>query len=216
MQINIDVIQVNFGWWEVLLEVVCELVDSILVVGLLNLIIVDWDYILIVGLYWLEVVKLFGWLEIECYISILEGLQVEFVEIDENFVCIDLEMVEFGKLLMWWKEIYEILYLEIRCGVLQVNVMNCVQGNNVSECGVFMLKFFIWDIVKKLGIFVCLVEENIQIVRDIILKVQEVIQGFDCKIKKKDLLKLFCMELEQQEYVVVQLVVGKIKFVDEF
>ena len=133
MQINIDRIQVNSGRREALPDAVRELADSISAVGLLNPITVDRDYILIAGLHRLEAAKLLGWEEIECNISSLEGLQAELAEIDENFVRADLETVEFGKLLLRRKEIYEMLHPETKCGVSQANAMNRAQGNNVSE-----------------------------------------------------------------------------------
>ncbi|MCZ2001105.1 chromosome partitioning protein ParB [Enterococcus faecium] len=216
MQINIDAIQVNSGRREALPEAVRELADSISAVGLLNPITVDRDYTLIAGLHRLEAAKLLGWSEIECHISTLEGLQAELAEIDENFVRTDLETVEFGKLLMRRKEIYEILHPETRCGVSQANAMNRAQGNNVSERGASTSKSFTRNTAKKLGISARSVEENIQIARDITPKAQEVIQGSDRKIKKKDLLKLSRMEPEQQEHAAAQLAAGKIKSADEF
>lgn len=216
MQINIDAIQVNSGRREALPDAVRELADSISAVGLLNPITVDRDYTLIAGLHRLEAAKLLGWSEIECHISTLEGLQAELAEIDENFVRADLETVEFGKLLMRRKEIYEILHPETRCGVSQANAMNRAQGNNVSERGSSTSKSFTRDTAKKLGISPRSVEEKIQIARDITPKAQEVIQGSDRKIKKKDLLKLSRMEPEQQKEAAAQLAAGKIKSADEF
>ena len=110
MQVNIDSIQVNSGRREALPDAVRELADSISAVGLLNPITVDRDYILIAGLHRLEAAKLLGWAEIECNVSSLEGLQAELAEIDENFVRADLETLEFGKLLLRRKEIYEMLH----------------------------------------------------------------------------------------------------------
>lgn len=216
MQINIDAIQVNSGRREALPDAVRELADSISAVGLLNPITVDRDYILIAGLHRLEAAKLLGWEEIECNVSSLEGLQAELAEIDENFVRADLETVEFGKLLLRRKEIYEMLHPETKCGVSQANAMNRAQGNNVSERGASTLKSFARDTADKLGISPRSVEEKIQIARDITPAAQEIIQATDCKIKKKDLLKLSRMEPEQQESAAAQLAAGEIKSADEF
>lgn len=216
MQINIDAIQVNSGRREALPDAVRELADSILAVGLLNPITVDRDYTLIAGLHRLEAAKLLGWSEIECHISTLEGLQAELAEIDENFVRADLETVEFGKLLMRRKEIYEMLHPETKYGVSQANAMNRAQGNNVSERGAPTSKSFTRDTAKKLGISPRSVEEKIQIARDMTPKAQEIIQDADRKIKKKDLLKLSRMEPEQQEQAAAQLAAGEIKSADEF
>lgn len=216
MQINIDAIQVNSGRREALPDAVRELADSISAVGLLNPITVDRDYILIAGLHRLEAAKLLGWEEIECNVSSLEGLQAELAEIDENFVRADLETVEFGKLLLRRKEIYEMLHPETKCGVSQANAMNRAQGNNVSERGASTLKSFARDTADKLGISPRSVEEKIQIARDITPAAQEIIQGTDRKIKKKDLLKLSRMEPEQQESAAAQLAAGEIKSADGF
>lgn len=216
MQINIDAIQVNSGRREALPDAVRELADSISAVGLLNPITVDRDYILIAGLHRLEAAKLLGWEEIECNVSSLEGLQAELAEIDENFVRADLETVEFGKLLLRRKEIYEMLHPETKCGISQANAMNRAQGNNVSERGASTLKSFARDTADKLGISPRSVEEKIQIARDITPAAQEIIQATDRKIKKKDLLKLSRMEPEQQESAAAQLAAGEIKSADEF
>lgn len=216
MQINIDTIRVNSGRREALPDAVRELADSISAVGLLNPITVDRDYILIAGLHRLKAAKLLGWEEIECNVSSLEGLQAELAEIDENFVRADLETVEFGKLLLRRKEIYEMLHPDTKCGVSQANAMNRAQGNNVSERGASTLKSFARDTADKLGISPRSVEEKIQIARDITPAAQEIIQGTERKIKKKDLLKLSRMEPEQQEHAAAQLAAGEIKSADEF
>lgn len=116
MQVNIESIQVNSGRREALPDAVRELADSISAVGLLNPITVDRDYTLIAGLHRLEAAKLLGWAEIECNVSSLEGLQAELAEIDENFVRADLETLEFGKLLLRRKEIYEMLHPQVKNG----------------------------------------------------------------------------------------------------
>ena len=211
MQINIDRIQVNSGRREALPDAVRELADSIKAVGLLNPITVDRDYILIAGLHRLEAAKLLGWAEIECNVSSLEGLQAELAEIDENFVRSDLETVEFGKLLLRRKEIYEMLHPQIKHG-----------GDRKSEkiksraARLDSDKSFVRDTADKLGISTRSVEEKIQIARDVTPKAQEIIQDTDRKIKKKDLLKLSRMEPEQQEQAAAQLATGKVRSADEF
>ncbi len=51
---------------------------------------------------------------IECTIRDLDGLQTEMTEIDENFVRADLSLVDYGNLLLYWKEIYETLHSETK------------------------------------------------------------------------------------------------------
>lgn len=185
MQIAIDRIQVNPGRREALPDAVRELADSISAVGLLNPITVDRDNTLIAGLHRLEAAKLLGWTEIECHVSSLEGLQAELAEIDENFVRTDLEVMEFGKLLLRRKEIYEMLHPETKSGISQANAMNRAQGKNVSERGAATSKSFARDTADKLGISPRSVEEKIQIARDITPRAQKIIQDAGRKIKKR-------------------------------
>ena len=215
MQINIESIQVNPGRREALPDAVRELADSISAVGLLNPITIDRDYILIAGLHRLEAAKLLGWAEIECNVSSLEGLQAELAEIDENFVRADLETLEFGKLLLRRKEIYEMLHPETKYGVSQAKAMNRARGSNVSERGASTLKSFSRDTADKLGISPRSVEEKIQIARDMTPRAQEIVQDAGRKIKKKDLVKLSRMEPEQQEQAAAQLAAGEIRSADE-
>ena len=211
MQVNIDSIQVNSGRREALPDAVRELADSISAVGLLNPITVDRDYILIAGLHRLEAAKLLGWAEIECNVSSLEGLQAELAEIDENFVRADLETVEFGKLLLRRKEIYETLHPETKRG-----------GDRKSEkiksakCTFDSVPSFVDDTAEKLGVHRATVKRQIQIAKNLTPETKEIIQDTDRKIKKKDLLKLSRMEPEQQEQAASQLAAGKIKSADEF
>ena len=211
MRIPISEIKVNPGRRETAPVDVRELADSISAVGLLNPITVDRDYILIAGLHRLEAAKLLGWAEIECNVSSLEGLQAELAEIDENFVRADLETLEFGKLLLRRKEIYEMLHPQIKHG-----------GDRKSEkiksrpARLDSDKSFVRDTADKLGISTRSVEEKIQIARDMTPRAQEIIQDADRKIKKKDLVKLSRMEPEQQEQAAAQLAAGEIKSADEF
>ncbi len=206
MQVNIDRIQVNSGRREALPDAVRELADSISAVGLLNPITVDRDYILIAGLHRLEAAKLLGWAEIECNVSSLEGLQAELAEIDENFVRADLETLEFGKLLLRRKEIYEMLHPQVKNGGdRKSEKIRTRRARSDSD------KSFVRDTADKLGISTRSVEEKIQIARDMTPRAQEIIQDADRKIKKKDLVKLSRMEPEQQEQAAAQQAAEEIK-----
>lgn len=161
-------------------EAVRELADSISVVGLLNPTTVDRGHGLIAGLHCLEAPKLLGWTEIECNVSSLEGLQAELAEIDEKFIRTDLDTVEFGKLFLRRKEIYEVLHPRTKNG-----------GDRKSErirrraARSDSDKSFVQDTADKLGISPRSVEEKIQIARDITPKAQKIIQNANCKIRKK-------------------------------
>lgn len=211
MQVNIESIQVNSGRREALPDAVRELADSISAVGLLNPITVDRDYTLIAGLHRLEAAKLLGWAEIECNVSSLEGLQAELAEIDENFVRADLETLEFGKLLLRRKEIYEMLHPQVKNGGdRKSEKIRTRRARSDSD------KSFVRDTADKLGISTRSVEEKIQIARDMTPRAQEIVQDAGRKIKKKDLVKLSRMEPEQQEQAAAQLAAGEIKSADEF
>ena len=216
MLVPISEIKVNAGRREADPEGVQELVDSISKVGLLNPITIDREHTLIAGLHRLEAAKLLGWTEIECNVSSLEGLQAELAEIDENFVRADLETLEFGKLLLRRKEIYEMLHPETKYGVSQAKAMNRAKGSNVSERGASTLKSFSRDTADKLGISPPFRGGKNPDCQGYDPKGAGDHQDADRKIKKKDLLKLSRMEPEQQEQAAAQLAAGEIKSADEF
>lgn len=211
MQIGIDRIQVNPGRREALPDAVRELADSISAVGLLNPITVDRDHTLIAGLHRLEAAKLLGWTEIECQVSSLEGLQAELAEIDENFVRTDLEAMEFGKLLLRRKEIYEMLHPETRHGGDRKSAEIKRPKSPLDPA-----KSFVDDTAEKLKVAPRTVRRQIQIARNLTPETKEIIQDADRKIKKKDLLKLSRMEPERQERAAAQLAAGEIRTADEF
>ena len=211
MQINIENIQVNPGRREALPDAVRELADSISAVGLLNPITVDRDYTLIAGLHRLEAAKLLGWGEIECNVSSLEGLRAELAEIDENFVRADLETLEFGKLLLRRKEIYEMLHPQTKHGGDRKS-----QKIKSSKCAFDPAPSFVDDTAEKLGVHRSTIKRQIQIAKNLTPETKEIIQDTGCKVKQKDLLKLSHMEPEQQERAAAQLAAGEIKSADEF
>ena len=96
MKIAINEIKVNSGRREASLNGIDELTRSISEVGLLNPITVDPGHTLIAGLHRLEAAKRLGWIEIECTVCGLEGLEVELAEIDENVVHTALSTIEYG------------------------------------------------------------------------------------------------------------------------
>ena len=211
MQVNIDRIQVNSGRREALPDAVRELADSISAVGLLNPITVDRDYILIAGLHRLEAAKLLGWAEIECNVSSLEGLQAELAEIDENFVRADLETLEFGKLLLRRKEIYEMLHPQVKNG-----------GDRKSEkikrakCALDSVPSFIEDTAEKLSVHPATVRREIQTAKNLTAEAKTILRDSDAKLTKKDALKLSRLPPEQQEDAATQLAAGDIRSVDEY
>lgn len=84
--IQISEITIGPGRRAALPEDIQKMADSIAEVGLLSPITVDARHTLIAGLHRLEAAKLLGWVEIECNVADLDGLQAELAEIDENFI----------------------------------------------------------------------------------------------------------------------------------
>ncbi len=123
----------------------------------------------------------------------------------------DLETLEFGKLLLRRKEIYEMLHPQVKNGGdRKSEKIRTRRARSDSD------KSFVRDTADKLGISTRSVEEKIQIARDMTPRAQEIVQDAGRKIKKKDLVKLSRMEPEQQEQAAAQLAAGEIKSADEF
>ena len=114
--IQISEITIGPGRRAALPEDIQRMADSIAEVGLLSPITVDARHTLIAGLHRLEAAKLLGWVEIECNVADLDGLQAELAEIDENIIRRNLHYSDEGKQLARRKEIYEILHPETRQG----------------------------------------------------------------------------------------------------
>ncbi len=214
MRIQIDKIKVNPGRREALPEHIEELGKSIAEIGLLNPITIDSNYTLIAGLHRLEAAKSLGWVEIECIVSTLEGLQAELAEIDENFVRRDLSAVEFGDLLLRRKEIYETLHPETKAGLSQAAGMNRAMGNNVAEKMSATLKPFVEDTANKLGVTPRTIRRQIQAAKNLTPEAKELIRHAD--IPKETTLKLSRLAPKQQEEAASLIVSGKIKSIDEY
>ena len=208
MKIQIFQIKVNEGRREVSPEAVHKLADSISKVGMLNPITVDQDYTLIAGLHRLEAAKLLGWSEIECTVSSLEGIQAELAEIDENFVRRDLSDMEYDDLLLRRKEIYEILHPETRQGKRNG------QTSKTDTGSVLETKSFSQDTAEKLGVTPRTVERKVQIAKNLIPEVKEIVDRHG--IGFRNALKLSRLAPEQQKEAASQLAAGDIHSVDQY
>lgn len=216
MLVPISEIKINPGRREARTEDIRELADSISEVGLLNPITVDCGHILIAGLHRLEAAKLLGWMEIECTVSGLEGLQAELAEIDENFVRAELSPVDYGDLLLRRKEIYETLHPETKAGIAQAAGMNRATGKNVDCKMQTTSKSFIEDTAEKLGVHPTTIARQIQTAKNLTPEAKKIIQGADAKITKKDALNLSRLTPEQQSEAANRLVSGDIHSMDEY
>lgn len=210
MLVSINEIKVNPGRREVEPEDIKSLADSIAELGLLNPITIDQGYTLIAGRHRLEAAKLLGWMEIECTVTDLQGLQAELAEIDENFVRKNLSVIDFGNLLLRRKEIYEILHPETKQG------MRNGQTSKNENSSVLGTKSFAQDTAEKLGVSSRTVETQIQTAKNLTPTTKEIIRGSDTKVTKMNALKLSRLEPEQQEGAATQLVAGEINSVDEY
>lgn len=117
MLIKISDIKIKLGRRDAKPKGVEELALSIQALGMLNPIIVTEDNTLIADLYRLEATKKLGWIEVECTVNSMDGLQAELAEIDENFVRTNLSHRELGDFLLHRKELYEVLHPETRQGM---------------------------------------------------------------------------------------------------
>lgn len=212
MKIQISEVQIKPGRREVDAEHIRELADSIKELGLLNPITVDKDNTLIAGLHRLEAAKLLGWLEIECTVSSLEGLQAELAEIDENFVRHSLNYIEEGEQLARRKEIYEILHPATKARNLKGHASN--YQSSVATVAVEDTKPFADDTAEKTGISQRTIRAKMQVAKNLIPEVKAVAKDKD--IGFKNAVKLSRLEPEQQKEAAALLATKEIKTVDEY
>lgn len=214
MRVQIKMIKVKPGRRAVVPEHIKELSRSIAEIGLLNPITVDREYTLIAGLHRLEAAKLLGWMEIECTVSSLEGLQAELAELDENFVRCELTTVEYGELLLRRKEIYEALHPETKMGTAQGVGMKRAVGSNLIGTMPMRSKSFTADTSEKLGVSRTTIERQIQIAKNLTPEAKELMRHSD--ISKKTALKLTRLKPEQQIEAAKLLIAGEVKSVEDY
>ena len=219
MKIAINEIKVNSGRREASLNGIDELAQSISEVDLLNPITVDPDHTLIAGLHRLEAAKRLGWIEIECTVCGLEGLQAELAEIDENVVRTALSTIEYGELLERRKEIYESLYPETKAGLAQAAGMNRAAGKHVGDkmSATCLPKSFTHDTAGKLGVSARTIERTIQTMKGLTQETRDVFRNFpDYKLSQSNAAKLSRLEPAKQRIAAILLASYQIKSVDEY
>ncbi len=216
MKIPINDIKINSGRRETEQEGINDLARSISEIGLLNPITVNQNHTLIAGMHRLEAVKLLGWAEIECTVCGLDGLQAELAEIDENVVRNELSVMEYGKLLIRRKEIYESLHPETKAGISQAAGMNRAIGNNVSDKMSSTSKSFAQDTAEKLGVSPRTVERIVKVMNNLNPEAKEILRGADFKVTQSALTKISRLESDQQKEAADLLVRRVIKSVDEY
>lgn len=170
-----------------------QLAESINQIGLLNPVTITTEFKLIAGLHRLEAYKSMGKEEIECNVVDLYGLIAELAEIDENLMRNELHFIDRGDSLGRRKEIYEELFPDTRHG------MRNGQTSKDAESAALETPSFAVDTSTKAGISTRVIHEELQISKNILPEVKEIIKDND--ISKTDCLKIARLEPEQQKVV---------------
>ena len=192
-------------------EHIQRLMESMERIGLISPITLDAKYKLIAGLHRLEAAKALGWDEIECAVRTVDGLEAELVEIDENVVRKDISGVEYGKLLLRRKELYEALHPETANGGDRRSHIF-----RTKKCRSENVKTFTMDTAEKLGVTRRTVERQLQTARNLTEEAAKILQDSNTKITKEATAKLSRLQPAQQEEAASMLGQGTIKSVDEY
>ena len=192
-------------------EHIQRLMESMERIGLISPITLDAKYKLIAGLHRLEAAKALGWDEIECAVRTVDGLEAELVEIDENVVRKDISGVEYGKLLLRRKELYEALHPETANGGDRRSHIF-----RTKKCRSENVKTFTMDTAEKLGVTQRTVERQLQTARNLTEEAAKILQDSNTKITKEATAKLSRLQPAQQEEAASMLGQGTIKSVDEY
>jgi len=189
MKIAINEIIIKEGRRDIDNAKVMELAESISKIGLLNPVTVTRKNVLVAGLHRLMAAKSLGWTEIEANIIDADGLYAELAEIDENLIRNELHYIDRGNQLARRKEIYEELYPETKREATLKQYRNEIIAEREKPS-------FVSDTAKKLNVSNRTIETELQIAKNILPEVQEVIKEKD--IPKTQALKIARMEPEQQ------------------
>ena len=189
MKIAINEIIIKEGRRDIDNAKVMELAESISKIGLLNPVTVTRKNVLVAGLHRLMAAKSLGWTEIEANIIDADGLYAELAEIDENLIRNELHYIDRGNQLARRKKIYEELYPETKREATLKQYRNEIIAEREKPS-------FVSDTAKKLNVSNRTIETELQIAKNILPEVQEVIKEKD--IPKTQALKIARMEPEQQ------------------
>jgi len=206
MKIKVSDIKVNEGRRSIDYSKVKEIAESIKEIGLINPVTITKDNVLIAGMHRLEAAKLLNIAEIECNILDLDKLRAEMAEIDENLIRNELHYIDRGLQLDRRKSIYEELHPEAKQG------MRNGQTSKNAENSFLETPSFTEDTSKKIGKSQRTVEVELQIAKDIIPEVQEIIKQNN--ITKTDALKIARLEPEQQSKIAEKINEGASNFAE--
>lgn len=189
-------------------ETVKELAKSISEIGLLNPITINENNVLIAGRHRLEAFRLLGRKTIEARVAKVSELQAELIEIDENLVREELHYIDRGRQLLRRKEIYEELYPETKATTGKELVR---KRWDTSAESAPVQPSFAQDISAKTGRSERVIQEEVQIARDLSPDVQEVIKQAD--LPKRDAIRLARYETQEQSALAEKIATGKAKSV---
>lgn len=117
------------------------------------------------------------WKDINCCVAELEGLKAELAEIDENLIRNEFHYIDRGNQLARRKAIYEELYPETRARNVEGHVSNykTSKTDSVSEDK----PLFVTDTALKTGKSQTVIKEELQIAKNTIPEVKEVLKEKD-------------------------------------
>lgn len=185
-----------------------ELADTIQKIGLLQPIVIDNNYNLIAGLHRLEATRILGWEEIPCQIVYFDELNSEIAEIDENLIRADLLVLERADLLARRQEIYELSHPETKAGASQALAMHRHLGHNMAEIN-SATPAFAKNIAGKANVSERKIRQEIQISKNILPEIKNIIGDTNLADSKVDLINLCRLEGNIQKEVVNKIQKGE-------
>ena len=185
-----------------------ELAKSIEEIGLLQPIVIDNNYNLIAGLHRLEATRILGWEDIPCQIVYFDELNSEIAEIDENLIRADLLVLERADLLARRQEIYELSYPQTKAGVSQALAMHRHLGHNVTEF-ISATPAFAKNIASKASVSERKIRQEIQISKNILPEIKNIIGNTNLADSKVDLINLCRLEGNIQKEVINKIQKGE-------
>lgn len=203
MKVDISSIRINDRKRKLNADKVAELAESILLLGLLEPILVAQNgdkYTLLAGLHRLEAAKLLGWKTIEAALYQGDELECELVEIDENLINNDLTVLEQGE------------HIQRRNEILEAMGRRAERGDNrftTDRGGTMPPLKTTDDIAKEVGLSKTSAKRRVQIARDIVPAVKELIRDTPIADSTTQLLELARMKPDDQLEVAKQSIDGE-------
>jgi len=172
------------------------LMESIESIGLLNPITVTKDNHLIAGLHRLKACEKLGWTSIPAVKLSLAKLNAELAQLDENLIRAELTALERSEQLLKRKSIYEALHPQAP-----------TQPGRSKKNGAINASFST-DTANKTGAALRTIQQDIQIAKDIVPEVMELIRTLPLADSKNDLIKLSRLKPKEQQDVANSLLNG--------